>query len=228
MKRVGRGNEAGPRSEQQCDRTAIDRAEGGLGIGLALVKGLVSLHGGRVEARSEGLGQGSEFIVVLPRRVLAPVESEPSEPPTAAANASAVRRARVLVVDDNRDAAESLGLVLGFSGFEVDIAFGGAEALESGARHRPQAVILDIGMPGMSGHEVARRMRLEAWGRHAALIALTGWGQDQDKQAARAAGFDAHLTKPVDPANVERVLSELLAAGAPRNDVTPPGAAHSA
>jgi CheY-like chemotaxis protein len=208
--------------------SAIDRAEGGLGIGLALVKGLVTLHGGRVEARSEGIGRGSEFIVVLPQRVLAPAEPAVAEPETNAANASAVRRARVLVVDDNRDAAESLGLVLGFSGFDVITAFGGADALEIGARERPQAVILDIGMPGMSGHEVARRMRLEAWGRHAALVALTGWGQDQDKQAARAAGFDAHLTKPVDPVAVERVLSELLAAGAPRNDATPPGAAHTA
>jgi PAS domain S-box-containing protein len=207
--------------------SAIDRAEGGLGIGLALVKGRVSLHGGRVEARSEGLGHGSEFTVILPHRVLAPADPAQPEPEVQAANANAVRRARVLVVDDNRDAAESLGLVLGFSGFEVTTAFGGAEALEIGARERPQAVILDIGMPGMSGHEVARRMRLEAWGRHAALVALTGWGQDQDKQAARAAGFDAHLTKPVDPAAVERVLSELLAAGAPRNG-TPPGAVHSA
>jgi CheY-like chemotaxis protein len=208
--------------------SAIDRAEGGLGIGLALVKGLVALHGGRVEARSEGLGRGSEFIVVLPNRVLAPADAAPTEPDSRAANENAVRRARVLVVDDNRDAAESLGLVLGFSGFDVITAFSGAEALEVGARERPQAVILDIGMPGMSGHETARRMRLEAWGRHAALVALTGWGQDQDKQAARAAGFDAHLTKPVDPATVERVLSELLAAGAPRNDASPPGTAHSA
>jgi PAS domain S-box-containing protein len=208
--------------------SAIDRAEGGLGIGLALVKGLAALHGGRVEARSEGLGRGSEFIVVLPPRVLAPAEPvQPAPDATAAANESAVRRARVLVVDDNRDAAESLGLVLGFSGLEVFTAFGGAEALEVAARERPQAVILDIGMPGMSGHEVARRMRLEAWGRHAALIALTGWGQDQDKQAARAAGFDAHLTKPVDPVTVERVVSELLAAGAPRN-ATSPGAVHTA
>jgi PAS domain S-box-containing protein len=208
--------------------SAIDRAEGGLGIGLALVKGLVSLHGGRVEARSDGLGRGSEFIVVLPPRVLAPTEAAPAEPETVAANANAVRRARVLVVDDNRDAAESLALVLGFAGYEVLTAFGGAEALELGARARPHAVILDIGMPGMSGHEVARRMRLEAWGRNAALVALTGWGQDQDKQAARAAGFDAHLTKPVDPANVERILGELLAAGAPRNDAGSSDTAHSA
>jgi PAS domain S-box-containing protein len=190
--------------------SAIDRAEGGLGIGLALVKGLVALHGGRVEVRSDGLGRGSEFIVHLPHNMLAPSNSLPAEVDSGAANASAVRRGRILVVDDNRDAAESLGMVLRFAGYEVLIAFNGAEALELGARERPRAAIIDIGMPGMSGHEVARRMRLEAWGRHASLIALTGWGQEQDKQAAKAAGFDDHLTKPVDPDDVEGVLARLL------------------
>jgi len=190
--------------------SAIDRAEGGLGIGLALVKGLVALHGGRVEVRSEGLGRGSEFIVHLPHRVIAPLNVAIEEANTGAANASAVRRGRILVADDNRDAAESLALVLRFSGYEVSIAFGGAEALEIARRERPRAAIIDIGMPGMSGHEVARRMRLEAWGRHAVLIALTGWGQEQDKQAAKAAGFDEHLTKPVDPGDVENILDELL------------------
>jgi len=190
--------------------SAVDRAEGGLGIGLSLVKGLVALHGGRVEVRSEGLGRGSEFIVHLPHRVLAPANALPREENTGAANANAVRRGRILVVDDNCDAAESLALVLRFSGYEVSIAFGGAEALEIGERDRPLAAIIDIGMPGMSGHEVARRMRLEAWGRNAVLIALTGWGQEHDKQAAKAAGFDEHLTKPVDPNDVERVLDERL------------------
>jgi CheY-like chemotaxis protein/two-component sensor histidine kinase len=192
--------------------SAIDRAEGGLGIGLALVKGLVALHGGRVEVRSEGLGRGSEFIVHLPHQVIAPVDAPASEIDSGAANASAIRRGRVLVVDDNRDAAESLSLILRFMGFEVSTAFTGAEALEMGARERPHAAIIDIGMPGMSGHEVARRMRREAWGRHAVLVALTGWGQEQDKQAARAAGFDDHLTKPVDPDQVETVLNQHLAA----------------
>ena len=188
----------------------IDRAEGGLGIGLSLVKGLVELHRGRVEARSEGLGRGSEFIVHLPHKVIPPARSEKNEERGGAANSNAVRRARVLVVDDNRDAAESLALVLGFAGYEVLTAFSGADALEAGAQERPEAALIDIGMPGMSGHEVARRMRLEAWGKRAILIALTGWGQDQDKQAAIAAGFDEHLTKPVDPGDVERVLGDLL------------------
>jgi signal transduction histidine kinase/ActR/RegA family two-component response regulator len=190
--------------------SAIDRAEGGLGIGLALVKGLVALHGGRVEVRSEGLGRGSEFIVHLPHKVLAPADARIEEPADGAANATAVRRGRVLVADDNRDAAESLGLVLRFMGYEVLITYGGAEALQVAARERPRAAIIDIGMPGMSGHEVARRMRREAWGKHAVLIALTGWGQEADKQAARAAGFDDHLTKPVDPDDVEAVLTRLL------------------
>jgi CheY-like chemotaxis protein len=190
--------------------SAIDRAEGGLGIGLALVKGLVTLHGGRVEARSEGLGRGSEFVIHLPHKVLAPATAVTQDDNEGAANASAVRRGHILVADDNRDAAESLALVLRFSGYQVSIAFGGAEALETASRERPRAAIIDIGMPGMSGHEVARRMRLEAWGRNAVLIALTGWGQEQDKQAAKAAGFDEHLTKPVDPEAVERILDKLL------------------
>ncbi len=188
--------------------SAIDRAEGGLGIGLALVKGLVSLHGGRVEARSEGLGRGSEFIVRLPHKVLAPSSVFAAEA-DAVGNRSS-ERPRVLVVDDNRDAAETLGVMLRFAGCDVSIAFDGAQALELGARGRPHAVIIDIGMPGMSGYEAARLMRLEAWGRNAVLIAVTGWGQDEDKQAARASGFDEHLTKPVDPDTLERVLAGLL------------------
>jgi PAS domain S-box-containing protein len=190
--------------------SAVDRAEGGLGIGLALVKGLVALHGGRVEVQSEGLGRGSEFTVHLPHKVLAPMTTVAEEADSGAANANSVRRGRVLVADDNRDTAESLALVLRFAGYEVLIAFNGPEALEIGARERPNAGLIDIGMPGMSGHEVARRMRLEAWGKNAVLIALTGWGQEQDKQAAIAAGFDAHMTKPVDPMDIERVLGDLL------------------
>jgi PAS domain S-box-containing protein len=190
--------------------SAIDRAEGGLGIGLALVKGLVDLHGGSVEVRSEGLGRGSEFIIHLPQKVLAPRGAAVVEESTGAANASVVGRCRVLVADDNRDAAESLAMVLRFAGYDAAIAFSGPEALEVAARERPRAAIIDIGMPGMSGHEVARRMRLEAWGRHAVLIALTGWGKDEDKQAAIAAGFDLHLTKPLDPDAVERALDERL------------------
>jgi PAS domain S-box-containing protein len=189
--------------------SAIDRAEGGLGIGLALVKGLVELHGGTVDARSAGPGRGSEFIVRLPHEVLAP-SSVLADESGAAGSRGHTHRARILIVDDNRDAAESLGMVLGFAGYDVSLAFSGPQALEVGARVRPVVAIIDIGMPGMSGHEVALRMRHEAWGRDAALIALTGFGQDEDKRASRASGFDDHITKPVDPADLEQVLTGLL------------------
>jgi PAS domain S-box-containing protein len=190
--------------------SAIDRAEGGLGIGLALVKGLVALHGGWVDVRSNGLGHGSEFIVRLPHKVLAPSNALLPSGSDSQAKAAGPKRARVLVVDDNRDAAESLAMVLTLAGYGVSVAYSGAEALELGERVRPRAAVIDIGMPGMSGYEVARRMRLEAWGRRAVLVALTGWGQDEDKEAARAAGFDHHLTKPVDPDTIGKALAELL------------------
>jgi two-component system, sensor histidine kinase len=193
--------------------SAVDRAEGGLGIGLALVKGLVTLHGGRVEVRSEGLGRGSEFSVRLPPNLLAP-SNVIAEKAGHTDDRHAERRARVLVVDDNRDAAESLGMLLSVAGYDVSIAYSGLEGLEVAARDRPHAAILDIGMPSMSGHEVARRMRREAWGHSTVLIALTGWGQDHDKQAARASGFNEHLTKPVDPDELGRVLAILLSRNA--------------
>jgi two-component system CheB/CheR fusion protein len=129
----------------------------------------------------------------------------------------------VLVVDDNRDAAETLGMVLQLAGYAVVTAFSGPDALALGARDRPRAAIIDIGMPAMSGYEVARRARREAWGRNAVLIALTGWGQEQDKQTARSAGFDEHLTKPVDFDELANALAQLLrtngAASAPSGDV---------
>jgi PAS domain S-box-containing protein len=196
--------------------SAIDRAEGGLGIGLALVKGLVELHGGEVAASSEGLGRGSEFLVRLPHAVAKPqaASSLGAHPPLGAANGGA--RARLLVADDNRDAATTLATVLEMSGYEVHTAYSGAEALEAGVHFQPQAVLLDIGMPGMTGYETARRIRLEAWGRRVILIAVTGWGQDEDKRKAQVAGFDHHLTKPVDPEEIERLLGAALASrGAP-------------
>jgi len=194
--------------------SVIDRAEGGLGIGLALVKGLVALHGGQVSAASEGLGRGSEFLVRLPRGS-AEVRSEapaPGHEPSGAANGKA--RGKVLVADDNRDAASTLAAVLEMYGYEVVTVYSGAEALEAGARARPQAVLLDIGMPGMSGYETARRIRLEAWGRHTVIIAVTGWGQDEDKRKAQAVVIDHHLTKPVDPDELDRLLGAIVDAAA--------------
>ena len=179
------------------------RTEGGLGIGLALVKGLVGLHGGRIEARSEGLERGSEFIVFLPGLRLA---SGTLQEAAQAGSAVAPSSKRVLIADDNRDGAESLGMLMESSGHIVHLAHTGVEAFHMAATYRPHVAILDIGMPGMDGYQVAQKIRDQAWGMHMTLIALTGWGQEDDKRRAQRAGFDHHLTKPVDPA----VLEELL------------------
>jgi CheY-like chemotaxis protein len=190
--------------------TAIDRAQGGLGIGLGLVKGLVNLHGGTVEARSEGLDRGSEFIVRLPKSVLSARSARQEVGQGLAEVVSPRAPARILVADDNREAAESLAALLQLSGYVATTAFSGPQALELAIKERPNAILLDIGMPGLSGYEVARRIRLEAWGQRALLLAITGWGQEEDKLQAKAAGFNAHLTKPVDPREIERMLVEFL------------------
>jgi PAS domain S-box-containing protein len=180
-----------------------DRSEGGLGIGLALSKGLVELHGGTIEARSAGPGQGSEFIVRLPRRA-APVR-ETAAPSLEPSLDQTVRR-RVLVADDNVDGAESLALLLRVEGHEVNVVHDGAAALAAVERLRPEVALLDIGMPGLSGYEVARRVRQSAIGRAVMLIAITGWGQDSDKARALAAGFDHHFTKPIEPERITALL----------------------
>ena len=181
----------------------MDRSEGGLGIGLALAKGLVELHGGTIEASSGGLGHGSEFIVRLPRRVSS--RSRELKADTTAVAARITRR-RVLVADDNRDSAETLAMLLRVEGHEVMIAHDGAAALAAFGGFAPDIVLLDIGMPGPNGYEVARQIRQGRPGAGVKLIAITGWGQEGDKERAFAAGFDHHLTKPVDT----RQLSELL------------------
>jgi PAS domain S-box-containing protein len=180
-----------------------DRSDGGLGIGLALAKGLVSLHGGTIEARSQGPGHGSEFAVRLPMGAT----TEPSQeaPPGDGATTCAAGR-RVLIADDNRDAAESLAMLLRMDGHDVSVATDGTDAVQMFAKLQPQFAILDIGMPGLNGYEVARRMRKESKGRPLRLIAVTGWGAQADKALAFAAGFDNHFTKPLEP---EKLL-ELL------------------
>jgi CheY-like chemotaxis protein len=188
----------------QVDR-ANRRAQGGLGIGLTLVRSLVALHGGRVEARSAGLGKGSEFVVELPtlevhRRPTQNAEAPIRLPPR-----------RVLVVDDNRDAADSLGVLLAALGATVSIAHSGEEALASLDAFKPDVALLDLGMPEMDGYEVSRRIRASAHG-NILLIALTGWGQGADHRKSRAAGFDHHLVKPP---NIER-LREILTTGWPQ------------
>jgi signal transduction histidine kinase/ActR/RegA family two-component response regulator len=181
------------------------RAGGGLGIGLALVRALVELHGGRVEARSEGLGKGSEFIVTLPA----------AEPPASAApstertgGVAAAEGLRILVADDVVDSMQSLGIGLRLLGHEVRMAANGQEALDLAAQFRPQMAILDIGMPGLDGYQVARRIREEPWGRDILLVALTGWGQREDVQRALDAGFDHHMTKPADFTILTRLIDE--------------------
>jgi signal transduction histidine kinase/ActR/RegA family two-component response regulator len=185
--------------------SAIDRAEGGLGIGLALVKGLVELHGGRVTVDSGGPGLGSEFSIYLPRsRITIETENprlpEPREPARGTAGCT------VLMADDNRDAVDSLAMLLQMSGYEVRVAYTGREALALAEQHRPDIVLLDIGMPDMNGYDTARGIRKLPTGRSIYLVAITGWGQLDDKEKAAAAGFDHHLTKPVDPDKVCTLL----------------------
>ena len=188
--------------------TAIQRSEGGLGIGLALVKGLVALHGGSVHARSDGLGLGSSFAIHLPEACIVeqqPRHQRPSRHVTSQGDATA--RLKVLVADDNRDAADSLAMLLQLSGHEVFVATTGRQALELARRECPDVLILDIGMPELSGYEVARAVRDCPWGQSALLIALTGWGQQDDIERARSAGFDRHYTKPIDTAAIEALLA---------------------
>ena len=185
----------------QVDRSNR-RAQGGLGIGLTLVRTLVDMHGGRVEARSDGAGKGSEFIVELPLMGHTIAEAERSS------ELAAFPNRRILVVDDNRDAAETLGALLRALGATVALAHSGRSALDLLDAFDPDAVLLDIGMPGMDGYEVARRLRAMPARAHTLLIALTGWGQDQDVSQSRAAGFDHHMVKPPDLGRLRQLLTK--------------------
>jgi len=189
----------------QVDRT-YDRSQGGLGIGLTLVRTLVELHGGTVEAHSNGAGQGSEFVVRLP---LAMQQNNSYSVAAHNGRTQSVAARRILVVDDNRDSAQSLGLLLKFLGADITTANDGPSALEAIRRYRPSVVLLDIGMPGMDGYEVAQRARLEPEGAALVLIALTGWGQEEDRRRSHEAGFDHHLVKPVDLAALQAILAAL-------------------
>ena len=184
---------------------SIERSVSGLGIGLSLVKSLVEMHGGTVEARSAGVGHGSEFVVRLPITAEAPAPQPVDDRTTTHAH-------RILVVDDSRDAAESLAMLLELTGNETHTAHDGLEAVETAARVRPDLVLLDIGLPKINGYEAARRIREQPWGKSLVLVALTGWGQDEDRQKSREAGFDGHMVKPVDTAALTKLLAEFPSA----------------
>lgn len=181
---------------EQAERP-LDRGDGGLGIGLTLVRKLTELHGGNVTATSPGVGQGSCFTVRLP----AMAENAPSQ-----SRANPLPQRRVLVVDDNRDLAESLGMVLRLWGHDVKVVYDGPGALAAAREYRPDVVFLDIGLPGLDGYEVARRLRGPLGFRDARVVAITGYGREEDRRKAREAGFDVHLTKPVDPEELQKLL----------------------
>jgi CheY-like chemotaxis protein len=205
-------------------RNDTARSQSGLGIGLALVRKLLEMHGGTVTASSEGDGLGSEFLITLPViandtvRVSASAGSK-ANGHAASADAPAAEdasitpqvRRRILVADDNSDALESLATLLELGGHEVFSAANGALALESAERHLPEVALLDIGMPKLDGYEVARRIRAQPWGRSITLVALTGWGQDSDRRRSGEAGFDSHLVKPLDLDKLTELLGRLPA-----------------
>lgn len=185
---------------------ALERSQGGLGIGLSLVQGLVTLHGGTITAHSEGAGKGSEFIVRLPVSLGAgsSIREEKKSPPVG------VTSKRILIVDDNIDAAESLALLLQITGHETRSAHDGIKGLAAAETFLPDFILLDIGLPDINGYEVARRIRQQPWGQKICLIAATGWGQDKDKAAAEEAGFNHHLTKPIDFQELGQLLSKKI------------------
>jgi signal transduction histidine kinase len=186
---------------EQVDKS-MERTRGGLGIGLTLVKRLVELHCGRIAVCSDGPGRGSEFTVWLPMLAADPKLPEPIKPST-----KATARRRILVTDDNQDSARSLAMLLKHSGHEVETAFDGPQAIQKAEVWRPEVMLLDLGMPEMNGYDVCRVIRQEPWGKAIRIVALTGWGQDRDRQNTREAGFDAHLVKPVDVAMLGEVLA---------------------
>jgi CheY-like chemotaxis protein len=189
---------------------ALVRSQGGLGIGLSLVKGLVELHRGSIEAHSDGPGRGSEFVVRLPFAAEVSVH-EPQR-----ANGLEQKRegkCRILVVDDNRDSADSLAMLLKVMGNEVSTAYDGEQAVQVAGASKPDVVLLDIGMPKLNGYDACRRIREQSWGTGMFLIALTGWGQEEDRRRTEAAGFNHHIVKPVDPADLVKLLASRSAVG---------------
>ena len=191
----------------------MERSAGGVGVGLALVKKLVEMHGGSVHVFSAGLGRGSEFVVRLPLVDIAPRATAPHT--TRESRPAGKRSLRILVVDDNVDAADGLKMLLELSQEQVRVAYDGESALKIARDFRPQVVLLDVGMPRMDGYEIARRLKAAPETRETVLVAVTGWGQPEDRKRSREAGFDHHLVKPVEPSTLERLLDSFKARRAP-------------
>jgi CheY-like chemotaxis protein/two-component sensor histidine kinase len=175
----------------------------GLGIGLTLVRRLIEMHGGRIEAQSQGVNQGSTFTMRLPLRELG--EGQPAE----RQHPLPSRRLRLLIVDDNQAAAEMLGMVMESRGHEIRIGSDGRQAVALAEEFRPEVVLMDLGMPIVNGYEAARQIRRQPWGSEMVLVALSGWGKEEDKRRSKEAGFDSHLVKPVETAELERLLATL-------------------
>jgi CheY-like chemotaxis protein len=190
----------------QADRV-LERSQGGLGIGLALVRGLVELHGGSIEARSEGPGRGSEFVVRLPVVMGEPIRGAAVAGEQVEMAGTAKRR--LLIVDDLKDSVDSWAMLLSMMGHQVHTAYDGEEALVAAEKFRPEVALLDIGMPKLNGYEVCRRIREQPWGKGMILVAVTGWGQEDDRRRTEDAGFDHHMVKPVDPAALAQLLASL-------------------
>jgi signal transduction histidine kinase/ActR/RegA family two-component response regulator len=184
---------------------SLDRSLGGLGVGLAVVKGLVEMHGGEVRARSEGLGKGAEFMFLLP---LEPATAQAAEPEILQPMAAAPGARKILLVEDNPDAAATMRDFLELSGHEVELAASGVDGVQAARQFHPEVVLCDLGLPGMSGFEVAAELRRDPATRSAKLIAVTGYGRDEDRRKSKEAGFDMHLTKPVDPIQLRALLQE--------------------
>jgi CheY-like chemotaxis protein len=191
----------------QVDRS-LERSTSGLGIGLALVKGIVEMHGGRVTADSDGPGRGSTFTVELPLAEPVGAPAGDCEPASANDSGSGLRR-RILVVDDNPDVASSMATMLTLLGDEVRTAHDGLEAVEAAEAFQPAVVLMDIGMPRLNGYEATRRIRERPWGKSMTIVAVTGWGQQSDRLRSQAAGCDGHLVKPVNLPDLERLLDNL-------------------
>lgn len=186
--------------------SSLERSQGGLGIGLTLVRRLLDLHDGTIEAHSNGLDQGSDFLIRLP--LIPPPQEAP--PKSDGAKVTSLRNCRILVVDDNMDSADSLGMLLRLKGNQIRTAHDGLEAVEAAETFRPELVLLDIGLPKLNGYQVAQRIRQQPWSRDVILVALTGWGQDEDRRRSQEAGFDFHIVKPVELPAIEELLAKPI------------------